>query len=98
VIPAVQLTEITVLVNQRWRNGDGECVEVPPTRHSGQVFKSLAESVAESLARGYRVFVHATVATGAGTDRQSGGKRSGSSSRPCSLVANGRVSESASPT
>jgi single-strand DNA-binding protein len=70
-----QITELTVLVNQRRQNGDGEWVEAEPTRHVVGAFKTLAENVAESLAKGDRVFVHGTVTTEAWTDKQSGEKR-----------------------
>ena len=40
-----------------------------------RAFKTLAENVAESLAKGDRVFVHGTVTTEAWTDKQSGEKR-----------------------
>jgi single-strand DNA-binding protein len=38
-------------------------------------FKTLAENIAESLAKGDRVFVHGTVTTEAWTDKQSSEKR-----------------------
>ena len=47
-----QITEITVLVNQRRQNEDGEWVEAEPTRHVVRAFKTLAENIADSLARG----------------------------------------------
>jgi single-strand DNA-binding protein len=70
-----QITEITVLVNQRRRNSDGERVEAEPTRHVVRAFKTLAENIAESLAKGDRVFVHGTVTTDVWTDKQTGEKR-----------------------
>jgi single-strand DNA-binding protein len=70
-----QITELTVLVNQRRQNSEGEWVEGEPTRHVVRAFKTLAENVAESLAKGDRVFVHGTVITEAWTDKQSGEKR-----------------------
>ena len=70
-----QITEITVLVNQRRQNEDGEWVEAEPTRHVVRAFKTLAENIAESLAKGDRVFVHGTVTTEAWTDQQTGEKR-----------------------
>jgi single-strand DNA-binding protein len=70
-----QITEITVLANHRRQNGDGEWVEAEPTRHVVRAFKTLAENIAESLAKGDRVFVHGTVTTEAWTDQQSGEKR-----------------------
>jgi single-strand DNA-binding protein len=70
-----QITELTVLVNQRRRNGDGEWVDGEPTRHVVRAFKTLAENIVESLAKGDRVFVHGTVTTEAWTDKQSGEKR-----------------------
>jgi single-strand DNA-binding protein len=70
-----QITELTVLVNQRRQNSDGGWVEVEPTRFVVRAFKSLAENIAESLAKGDRVFVHGTMTTEAWTDKQSGEKR-----------------------
>ena len=70
-----QVTEITVLVNARRQNSDGEWVEVEPTRHVVRAFKTLGENIVESLAKGDRVFVQGTVTTEAWTDRQSGEKR-----------------------
>jgi single-strand DNA-binding protein len=70
-----QVTEITVLVNQRRQNSDGEWVEVEPTRHAVRAFKTLAENIVESLAKGDRVFVHGTVTTDVWTDKQTGEKR-----------------------
>ncbi len=70
-----QITEITVLVNQRRHNNDGEWFEVEPTRHVVRAFKTLAENIAESLAKGDRVFVQGTVTTEARTDKQTGDKR-----------------------
>ena len=55
-----QITEITVLVNQRRQNSDGEWVDAEPTRHVVRAFKALAVNVAESVAKGDRVFVHGT--------------------------------------
>jgi single-strand DNA-binding protein len=40
-----------------------------------RAFKTLAENIAESLAKGDRVFVHGTVTTEARTDQQTGEKR-----------------------
>jgi single-strand DNA-binding protein len=40
-----------------------------------RAFKTLAENIAESLAKGDRVFVHGTVTTEAWTDQQTGEKR-----------------------
>jgi single-strand DNA-binding protein len=70
-----QITELTVLVNQRRQTGDGEWADGEPTRHVVRAFKTLAENVAESLTKGDRVFVHGTVTTEAWTDQQSGEKR-----------------------
>jgi single-strand DNA-binding protein len=70
-----QITELTVLVNQRRQNGEGEWVEAEPTRHVVRALRTIAENMAESLAKGDRVFVHGTVTTEAWTDKQSGEKR-----------------------
>jgi single-strand DNA-binding protein len=70
-----QITEITVLVNQRRQNNDGEWIDGEPTRHVVRTFKTLAENIVESLAKGDRVFVHGTVTTEAWSDKQSGEKR-----------------------
>jgi single-strand DNA-binding protein len=70
-----QVTEITVLVNQRRQNSDGEWVDAEPTRLVVRAFKTLAENIAESLAKGDRVVVHGTVTTDAWTDQQTGEKR-----------------------
>jgi single-strand DNA-binding protein len=70
-----QITKLTVLVNRRRQNNEGEWVEAELTRHDVRVFKTLAENVAESLAKGDRVFVHGTVTTEAWTDKQSGEKQ-----------------------
>jgi single-strand DNA-binding protein len=70
-----QITEITVLVNQRRQNSDGEWVDAEPTRHVVRAFKTLAENMVESLAKGDRVFVHGTVTTEAWTDQHTGDKR-----------------------
>jgi single-strand DNA-binding protein len=70
-----QVTELTVLVNQRRQNGDGAWVDAEPTRFVVRAFKTLAENVVESLAKGDRVFVHGTVTTEAWTDKQTGEKR-----------------------
>jgi single-strand DNA-binding protein len=65
-----QITEITVLVNERRQNSDGEWVDTEPTRHVVRAFKTLAENVVESLAKGDRVFVHGTITTDAWTDKE----------------------------
>jgi single-strand DNA-binding protein len=70
-----QVTELTVLVNQRRQNSDGEWVDAEPTRHVVRAFKTLAENIVESLAKGDRVFVHGTITTEAWTDNQSGERR-----------------------
>jgi single-strand DNA-binding protein len=70
-----QVTEITVLVNERRQNGDGEWVDAEPTRHVVRAFKTLAENIVESLSKGDRVFVHGTVTTDSWTDKESGDKR-----------------------
>jgi single-strand DNA-binding protein len=70
-----QVTELTVLVNQRRQNNDGEWVDAEPTRQVVRAFKTLADNIAESLAKGDRVFVHGTVTTDAWTDTQTGEKR-----------------------
>jgi single-strand DNA-binding protein len=70
-----QVTELTVLVNERHLNGDGEWVEGEATRHVVKAFKTLAENIVESLSKGDRVFVHGTVTTEAWTDKDTGGKR-----------------------
>jgi single-strand DNA-binding protein len=70
-----QVAELTVLVNQRRQNSDGEWVDGEPTRLVVRAFKTLAENIVGSLAKGDRVFVHGTVTTEAWSDRQSGEKR-----------------------
>ena len=70
-----QITEITVLVSERRQDSDGEWVEAEPTRYVVRAFKTLAANVAESLAKGDRVFVYGTVTTEAWTDKRSGEKR-----------------------
>jgi single-strand DNA-binding protein len=52
-----------VLVNERQHNSDGEWVDAEPTRHVVRAFKTLAENVVESPAKGDRVFVHGSVTT-----------------------------------
>jgi single-strand DNA-binding protein len=69
------VTEITVLVNERRLNSDGQWVEGEPTRHVVRAFKTLAENVAESLSTGDRVVVQGTITTDTWTDKQSGEKR-----------------------
>ena len=64
-----QVTEITVLVNERRHNSDGGWVDTEPTRHVVRAFKTLAENIVESLSKGDRVFVHGTVTTEAWTDK-----------------------------
>jgi single-strand DNA-binding protein len=70
-----QVTELTVLVNQRRQNNQGEWVDGEPTRLVVRTFKTLAENIVESLAKGDRVFVHGTVTTDAWTDKQTGERR-----------------------
>jgi single-strand DNA-binding protein len=70
-----QITEITVLVNQRRQTGDGQWVDAEPTRHLVKAFKTLADNIAESLEKGDRVFVHGTITTDIWTDKDSGDKR-----------------------
>ena len=70
-----QITEITVLVNERRLNGAGEWVDDEPTRHVVKAFKTLAENIAESLGKGDRVFVHGIITTEAWTDQETGDKR-----------------------
>jgi single-strand DNA-binding protein len=70
-----QITELTVLVNQRRQDGEGEWVEGEPTRLVVRAFKTLAENIVESLAKGDRVFVHGTVTTDVWSDKQTGEKR-----------------------
>jgi single-strand DNA-binding protein len=64
-----------VLVNERRLNGDGGWVDGEPTRHVVKAFKTLAENIVESLAKGDRVFVHGTVTTDSWIDKESGEKR-----------------------
>ena len=47
-----QITEITVLVNQRRQDSDGEWIDGEPTRHVVRAFRTLAENMVESLAKG----------------------------------------------
>ena len=47
-----QITELTVLVNQRRQNEVGEWVDGEPTRLVVRAFKTLAENIVESLAKG----------------------------------------------
>jgi len=70
-----QITELTVLVNERRLNGAGAWVDGEPTRHVVRAFKTLAENIAESLCKGHRVFVHGTVTTDTWTDKDTGDKR-----------------------
>jgi single-strand DNA-binding protein len=70
-----QVTELTVLVSQRRQNNDGEWVDGEPTRLVVRAFKTLAENIVESLAKGDRVVVLGTVITEAWTDKQTGEKR-----------------------
>jgi single-strand DNA-binding protein len=70
-----QITEITVLVNERRRDGAGEWVDAEPTRHVVRAFKTLGDNIAESLEKCDRVFVHGTVTTDAWTDKDTGDKR-----------------------
>ncbi|HZM79616.1 MAG TPA: single-stranded DNA-binding protein [Candidatus Limnocylindrales bacterium] len=46
-----QITEITVLVNERRQNGDGEWVDAQPTRHVVRTFKTRTENIVESVRR-----------------------------------------------
>ena len=64
-----------MLVNERRQNSDGEWVDAELTRHVVRAFKTLADNIVESLAKGDRVFVHGTVTTDAWTDKQTGEKR-----------------------
>src|SRR4029453_13038318 len=73
--PGKQVTELTVLVNQRRQNSDGEWADGEPTRHAARAFKTLAENIVESWAKGHRFFVRGTVTTEAGADKQTGEKR-----------------------
>ena len=66
---------ISVLVNQRQRNTDGEWVDGEPTRHVVRAFKTLGDNIAESLSKGDRVFVHGTATTDPWTDNQTGDER-----------------------
>jgi single-strand DNA-binding protein len=70
-----QVTELTVLVNQRRQDGDGKWVDGEPTRLVVRAFKTLAEDTVQSLVKGDRVVVLGTVTTEAWTDKQSGEKR-----------------------
>ena len=70
-----QITEITVLVNQRRQNSDGPWIDGEPTRHVVRAFKTLADNIAESLQQGDRVFVHGTITTDTWTDKQTNQKR-----------------------
>ena len=54
---------------------DGGWVDAEPTRYVVRAFKTLAENIAESLAKRDRVFVHGSVTTEAWTDKHSGEKR-----------------------
>lgn len=71
-----QIAELTVLVNERRRNADGEWEDRPPTRHVVKAFKQLGQNVAESLNRGNHIIVHGTITTETWTDKESGAKRS----------------------
>jgi single-strand DNA-binding protein len=64
-----------VLVNERRQNSDGEWVDTEPIRHVVRTFKTLAENIVESLAKGDRVFVHRSVTTEAWTDKESSDRR-----------------------
>jgi single-strand DNA-binding protein len=70
-----QITEITVLVNERRLNSAGEWVDGEPTRHIVKAFKTLADNIVESLSKGDRVLVHGTITTDSWTDKESGEKR-----------------------
>jgi single-strand DNA-binding protein len=70
-----QITEITVLVNQRRLNSAGQWVDGETTRHVVKAFKTLAENIAESLGKGDRVFVHGIITTEAWTDEETGDKQ-----------------------
>ena len=70
-----QVTELTVLVSERRLNAEGEWVDGEPTRHVVKAFKTLAENIVESLAKGDRVFVRGTVTTEVWTDKDTGDKR-----------------------
>ena len=61
--------------NERRHNSDGEWVDAEPTRNVVRAFKTVAENIVESLAKGDRAFVHGTVTTEAWTDKESGEKR-----------------------
>jgi single-stranded DNA-binding protein len=50
-----------VLVNQRRQTSEGEWVDGEPARLVVRAFKTLAENVVESPAKGDRVFVHGTM-------------------------------------
>jgi single-strand DNA-binding protein len=70
-----EITEITVLVNQRRQDSDGAWVDEEPTRHVVRAFKTLAENSWNRWAKGDRVFVHGTVTTDVWADKQSGETR-----------------------
>jgi single-strand DNA-binding protein len=70
-----QITEITVLVNERRLNGEVEWADGEPTRHVVKAFKTLADNIAESLHKGDRIFVHGTITTEVWTDKDTGGRR-----------------------
>ena len=53
-----QITEITVLVNERRPSNVGGWVDGEPTRHVVKALRTLGEDMAESLEKGHRVFVH----------------------------------------
>jgi len=38
------MTEITVLVNERRENSDGETGDAEPTRHGVRIFRTMAET------------------------------------------------------
>jgi single-strand DNA-binding protein len=70
-----QITEITVLVNERRLDGEGVWVDGEPTRHVVRAFKTVAANVAESLSKGDRVVVHGTITTDSWSDKDTGDKR-----------------------
>jgi hypothetical protein len=67
-----QITEITVLVNQRRQDGGGEWVDAEPTRHGVLAFKTPAENMVESLAKAIGPSSPGSVTTEAWIDTQSG--------------------------
>lgn len=82
----------TVLVNERYRDAEGNWQDAEPTRHRVAAAGALAENIAESLGTGDTVLVIGRIKTEAWADKDTGEKRTAQKVRADEVGASLRFS------